>query len=159
LAAAPVNAVERERDPGAKLRRLDELYHEAAVGLEELERSGDPSERGADGTWSVKDVYAHMGRWDELSRQELETYVGGRQPEDEPDYRILNARWLAEDEDLALEEARRRFHEAFRSYRSFLGSLRPEQWDGTVHEWIDTTMEHYEDHVKAPLEFEVAPGG
>lgn len=151
--------MEQQRDPEAKLRRLDELHREVRARLEELERSQDPSERAAAGTWSVKDVYAHIGRWDQLSREELETHVGGTPPEDEPSYQILNARWLAEDEDLPLEEARRRFHDAFAGYRSFLGSLNAEQWDDTVHEWIDTTIEHYEDHLKAPLEFEVAPGG
>ncbi len=151
--------MEAQRDPESKIQHLDELYRRVTGRLRELERSQDPSDRGVAGTWSVKDVYAHIGRWDQLSRQELETYVGGTQPEDEPDYRILNARWLAEDEDLPLEEARRRFHEAFRGYRSFLGSLAPSEWDDTVHEWIDTTIEHYEDHVRAPLEYEVAPGG
>ncbi|MDQ3871410.1 MAG: maleylpyruvate isomerase N-terminal domain-containing protein [Chloroflexota bacterium] len=143
----------------AKLERLDELYGQVAGKLQELERSQDPSARGVSGTWSVKDVYAHIGRWDQQSRDELEAHVGGTQAQEEPPYRVLNARWLAEDEELSLEEARGRFRDAFRRYRSFLGSLAADQWDDTVHEWIDTTIEHYEDHVRAPLEFEVAPGG
>ena len=40
---------------------------------------------------------------------------------------MLNAKWLAEDEDLTLLEARNRFEEGYERLRAFLGSLPPEQ--------------------------------
>ena len=144
--------------PHDQLARLEELHEQVEQRLADLEGEAG-SERGTDaGTWSVKDVYAHIARWDALSADELETLLSDGEPEEEPKYQILNAKWLAEDEELDLEEARARFADAFARYRDVLTSVAPESWQ-RVREWVETSIEHYEDHLRAPLEFEVAPGG
>ena len=144
--------------PHDQLARLEELHEQVEQRLADLEGEAG-SERGTDaGTWSVKDVYAHIARWDALSADELETLLSDGEPEEEPKYQILNAKWLAEDEELDLEEARARCRDAFARYRGVLASVAPESWQ-RVREWVDTSIEHYEDHLRAPLEFEVAPGG
>ena len=48
---------------------------------------------------------------------------------------------------------------AFRAYRTVLGSLPTEEWDDVVRDELRSTLEHYRDHLAAPLEFAVAPGG
>ena len=149
----------RDRDPTPALERFEELYRQVAARLDELiPVAGD--QRGTEhGTWSVKDTLNHIARWDELSRPSVEALVAGATSVEEPDYRLLNARWVAEDEPVPLEEARRRFERAHAAYRDVLRSLGPDHWSDAVREYVETSIEHYEDHLRAPLEFEVAPGG
>jgi len=155
-----------ETEPSALLARLDELHDRVTDILDRLAdttgsgRAGDdPSTDESGGTWSVTDVLAHIGRWDELSRSDLGAHLSGAPIPEQPKYRVLNAEWVGKDVELSLAEARTRYKAAYAGLRQLLVEAEPERWDGTVHDYVDTTIEHYKDHVRAPLEFEVAPGG
>lgn len=136
---------------------MESLHERLGSVLSALE-AGAGETRGRAGTWSVRDVLSHMARWDDLKRSELESELAGSPPQSEPDYRILNARWLADDADLPLAVARERFRGAHEAYRSLLASVHDDRWE-VARRHAEWTVAHYERHVRAPLEFEVQPGG
>ena len=143
------------------LLELEDLWQRLSDRLKELSEDAAES-RGRAGTWSVKDVWAHIARWDDQSRAVIEAHRAGRRDAPEgldTDYRTLNARWLAEDADLSASDAETRFRDSFRAYRALLRSLSAEEWDDVVRDELRSTLEHYRDHLAAPLEFAVAPGG
>ena len=141
-----------------RLGRLDDVRRQLAERLAALENDPDANERGGDATWSLKDVYAHIARWDEHAKAILDARDRG-EPMLDDDYRLLNAKWVAEDEELSLEDGRERFERSFRDFRAALAAIDASRWDAGTQELVDSTIEHYEDHLRAPLEFEVAPGG
>ena len=156
------DSMARSSEHGADgLVELEELWRRLSDRLNELSAEAGES-RGRAGTWSVRDVWAHIARWDDHSRAAIEAHragTGGAPEGQDTDYRTLNARWLAEDADLSAADAETRFRESFGAYRSLLGSLSAEEWDDVVRDELRSTLEHYRDHLAAPLEFAVAPGG
>ena len=146
------------RDHAAELEQVSALHERFSALVSDLAADG-AEERGHRGTWSVKDAVAHVARWDELKLREIAAELSGTAPAAEPDYRVLNARWLAEDADLPISVARERLATAHEAYRSLLQSLSDEQWASLARRHVEWTIAHYERHVRAPLEFDVAPGG
>src|SRR5579859_1999621 len=68
---------------------------------------------GAVGNWSVKDVMAHIGRWEEICFDELQKHLRGEQStEDYRDALVYNDRWEAELQALSLQETIERFETA-----------------------------------------------
>src|SRR5258708_10263501 len=74
----------------------------AIYGLSEAELTM----AGAVGRWSVKDVMAHLGRWEEICLAEVQKHLRGEQStEDYRDALPYNDRWEAELHMLSLQEA------------------------------------------------------
>lgn len=88
-------------------RRSHAAFH-AALGDLSGEEMLQP---GMTGRWSGKDTLAHIARWDDATADLLRTYLcdGVDRGGEYDDYKAWNARWEAEDRDLALTEARSRF--------------------------------------------------
>lgn len=104
--------------------------------------------KGVVGDWSVKDVMAHVGRWEEVCFVELQKHLRGEQPtEDYRDALPYNDRWEAELQALSLQEAVERFETAHYRLFGLLSSLTPEQWDGYVRAWVRGSIwHHFEEH-------------
>ena len=102
------------------------------------------------GTWSVKDVMAHLGRWEEIAFQQLSAHLRGEQtPEDYRDALAYNDKWEAELQSLPLQEAIRLFEMAHYRLYGLLSSLAPEQWNGFVRAWVrGSTWHHFEEHAE-----------
>jgi Protein of unknown function (DUF1706) len=104
--------------------------------------------KGAVGEWSVKDVMAHIGRWEVICIEQLQKHLGG-----EPsvaDYRdalAYNDMWEAELQSLTLLEAIALFETSHYRLFGFISSLEPEQWNGYVRAWVrGSTWHHFEEH-------------
>jgi len=103
---------------------------------------------GAVGRWSVKDVMAHLGRWEEICLAELEKHLRGEQSiQDYRDPLPYNDEWEAELHALSLQEAVELFETAHYRLFGLLSSLEPEQWNGYVRAWVKgSTWHHFDEH-------------
>ena len=104
--------------------------------------------KGAVGEWSVKDVMAHIGRWEEICFEQLQKHLGGeRSVEDYRDALAYNDMWEAELQSLTLQEAIALFEMAHYRLFGLISSLKPEQWNGYVRAWVrGSTWHHFEEH-------------
>jgi hypothetical protein len=104
--------------------------------------------KGAVGEWSVKDVMAHLGRWEEICLEQLQKHLGGeRSVEDYRDALAYNDMWEAELQSLTLQEAIALFEMAHYRLFGLISSLKPEQWNGYVRAWVrGSTWHHFEEH-------------
>ena len=113
-------------------------------GLSEIELTV----KGAVGEWSVKDVKAHIGRWEEICFEQLQKHLGGEPSvEDYRDALAYNDMWEAELQSLTLLEAIALFETSHYRLFGLISSLRPEQWNGYVRAWVrGSTWHHFEEH-------------
>jgi hypothetical protein len=104
--------------------------------------------KGAVGDWSVKDVMAHVGRWEEICLDELQKHLYGEQSaQDYRDAPAYNDRWEAELLALSLQETIERFETAHYRLFGLLSSLTQEQWSGYVRAWVRGSIwHHFEEH-------------
>jgi hypothetical protein len=118
----------------------------AIYGLSESELTRE----GVTGRWSVKDVMAHLGRWEEICFDELQKHLRGeRSTEDYRDALPYNDRWEAELQALSLQESIELFETAHYRLFGLLSSLAPEQWNGYVRAWVrGSTWHHFEEHAE-----------
>lgn len=116
----------------------------AIYGLSETELTTE----GPVGRWSVKDVMAHLGRWEEVCFAELQKHLCGEQStEDYRDALPYNDKWEAELQALSLQQSIELFEKAHYLVFGLLSSLKPEQWDGFVRAWTrGSTWHHFEEH-------------
>src|SRR5690242_18737903 len=105
---------------------------------------------GAVGNWSVKDVMAHVGRWEEICFDQLQKHLGGElSVEDYRDALAYNDMWEAELQSLTLQEAIEFFETTHYRLFGLLSSLKPEQWNGYVRAWVrGSTWHHFEEHAE-----------
>ncbi len=118
----------------------------AIYGLSE----SDLTAEGPVGRWSVKDVMAHIGRWEEVCFDELQRHL-----HDEPstrDYKDAlpyNDRWEPELRALSVQESVEKFETAHYRLFGLLSALTPEQWDRYVRAWVrGSTWHHFEEHAE-----------
>lgn len=103
---------------------------------------------GAVGRWSVKDLLAHMGRWEEVCLSELQKHVRGEEPGGNyRDALVYNDQWEAELQELSLLESVGLFETAHARLMLFLAALNEAQWNGYVRAWVSgSTWHHFEEH-------------
>jgi len=103
---------------------------------------------GAVGNWSVKDVMAHIGHWEEVCLEELRIHLRGeRSDKDYRDVLALNDEWEAGLQALSLQESIDMFETAHYQLFGLLSALPPEQWSGYVRAWVQgATWHHFEEH-------------
>jgi len=118
----------------------------AIYGLSEA----DLVTQGAVGTWSVKDVMAHVGRWEEVCIDELQKHLLGEQStKDYRDALPYNDQWEAELQELSLQESIEKFETVHYRLFGLLCALAHEQWDGYVRAWVrGSTWHHFEEHAE-----------
>ncbi len=100
--------------------------------------------------WSVKDLMAHVGRWESICYDVLQGHQRGVKPtENYGDAQTFNDRWEAELQALSLQEAIDLFETAHYRLFGFLSAFTPEQWDGYVRAWVTgSTWHHFEEHAE-----------
>jgi hypothetical protein len=105
---------------------------------------------GPVGRWSVKDVMAHIGHWEEVCREEIETSLRGeRSGKDYRDVLALNDEWEAGLQALSLQQSIELFESAHYRLFALLASLQPEQWSSYVRAWMPgSTWHHFEEHAE-----------
>ncbi len=116
----------------------------AIYGLSET----DLTTAGAVGKWSVKDVMAHLGRWEETCFNELQLHLHGEQSQESyNDILAYNDKWEAELQALPLQASIELFEIAHYRLFGLLSMLTPEQWSGYVRAWVrGSTWHHFEEH-------------
>ncbi|TET44221.1 ClbS/DfsB family four-helix bundle protein [candidate division TA06 bacterium] len=119
------------------------LFFDSVEGLSE-ERASKPYSMGS---WSVKDVVAHLVFWDEELLRSIEALMRGDRPAFlDQDWDSLNAREVARRKDQSLEEMLQDLEESGRGVKSLIASLDEGQlslrrgqkwktWDVTI-EWL-----------------------
>jgi len=100
------------------------------------------------GKWSVKDVMAHIGRWEEVCSGVLEAHLRGEKSSGEfDDFLAMNDQWEAELQAYSFQETIEHFETAHYRLFGWLSSLKPEQWNGFVRAWVrGSTWHHFEEH-------------
>lgn len=100
------------------------------------------------GKWSVKDVMAHLGRWEEVCLDVLQAHLRGeKNTENYTDYLAYNDKWEAELQAYSLQEAIELFESAHYRLFGFLSTLTPERWNSHVRAWVKgSTWHHFEEH-------------
>ncbi len=106
--------------------------------------------RGVVGSWSIKDVMAHIGRWEEICFDQLQKHLRGElSKEDYRDAPAYNDLWEAELQSLTLPETIELFETSHYRLFGLLSSLKSEQWNGYVRAWVrGSTWHHFEEHGK-----------
>lgn len=137
--------------PSFLIDEIEERWHELWPLLGSLETQ-EP-----EGRWTVKDIYAHLGRWDLVTSLAVTAHVE-RRPTDDWDtlfrnYTKTNMRWVVQDADVDLEEARARARAGHGRLMLTLRGLNNEDWDHYVHKLAIDVRDHYQAHIDAPLEF------
>ena len=102
------------------------------------------------GTWSVKDVMAHIGRWEDICLIVLQAHLRGEKTaEDYSDYLSFNDRWEEELQAYSLQEAIEHFETGHYRLFAFLSTLAPERWNGYVRAWVQgSTWHHFDEHAE-----------
>ncbi len=110
----------------------------------------DLLKEGVVGKWSVKEVMAHLGHWEQVCYDVLQLHLRGEQPKEEyRDFLAYNDKWEPEHRALSLSEAIDRFETAHYLLFGLLSMLTPEQWDGYVRSWVrGSTWHHFEEHAE-----------
>jgi hypothetical protein len=118
----------------------------AIYGLSEA----DLMTEGVVGKWSVKDLMAHLGRWESVCFDVLQKHLRGEQvAEDYRDANAYNDKWEAEVRALSLQESIELFETAHYRLFGLLSALTPEQWNGYVRAWtMGSTWHHFEEHAE-----------
>jgi len=118
----------------------------AIYGLSEV----DLSTAGPAGKWSVKDLMAHLGRWESVCFDVLQAHLHGEQTaEDYRDALAYNDKWEPEIQRLSLQESIELFETAHYHLFGLLSALMPEQWNGYVRAWTTgSTWHHFEEHAE-----------
>ena len=116
----------------------------AIYGLSEAELTTE----GPVGRWSVKDVMAHLGRWEAICLDELQKHLRGEQSaRDYRDPLPYNDQWESELQALTLQESIEKFETAHYRLFGLLSALQPEQWNGYVRAWVRNSIwHHFEEH-------------
>ena len=116
----------------------------AIYGLSEEELTRE----GPVGKWSVKDVMAHIGHWEQVCLEEFEAHLRGeRTGKDYRDVLALNDQWEAGLQALSLQQVIDLFETTHYRLFGLLSSLRPDQWSGYIRIWVPgATWHHFEEH-------------
>lgn len=103
---------------------------------------------GVVGRWSVKDLLAHLGKWEEVCLSELQKHLRGEEPGgDYRDALPYNDQWEAALQALSLLESIAYFETSHARLLCFLAALAEEQWNGYVRAWVrGSTWHHFEEH-------------
>jgi hypothetical protein len=114
------------------------------------------------GEWSIKDLVAHIGFWEERVVSMFQTLQAGKTPQPSPELDVLNAQVLNSSRKLSVEEIRR---QEIKAYQKVLVLVREasqaELFDGAHFAWTegrpfynfiaDNTYGHYEEHLPSVL--------
>jgi hypothetical protein len=135
----------------ADLRRGDALWEQLRATLD----AHFDAPVGPTTDWTGHDVYAHFGRWQEVSLATARELLAGRRPPDaEEGEDVLNNRWREEDRGLTAEVVRERCLRTRTELRDLLMSISNEEWSRWgIKVAADISGEHYAHHlVDAGLE-------
>ena len=137
------------------MHRLDQAWHalqDSYAGLSEAELL----QPGVTGTWSVKDIIAHVTWWEEEALAHLPLVLAGGRP---PRYSIthggidaFNAKMTTQRKDLSLAEVLRRRDDIHRRLVALVGSVPETQITGETRfrrRLRLDTYEHYPKHARA----------
>ena len=132
-------------DREARLRHGEELWERLRLALDAHSR--EPIGPSTD--WTGHDVYAHFGRWQDVSLTTAHEILTGRKPaEAEEDENVLNNRWRDDDRGLSTDVVRERCLRSRAELRELLMSLTNEQWSWWGSKVAaDISGEHYEHHL------------
>src|SRR5712691_5676088 len=98
--------------------------------------------------WAIKDLMAHLGRWESVCFEVLQAHLRGEHSaEDYRDALAYNDKWEEELHKLSLQESVELFETAHYQLFSLLSTLTLEQWDGYMRAWVTgSTWHHFEEH-------------
>jgi hypothetical protein len=128
--------------PRDTLERIDRAWEQLWAYLDGASADARMTDR-----WDVKDVMAHLARWEETARIYIEEHLAGREPQG-VDSTEVNDSWAEEDRRLSATEAEALLRTAHTRLLERLRSLGDEQWDEKVRSTVEgNTYGHYEEHL------------
>lgn len=114
-------------------------------------RPGEALHRPPSPTWTSRDIYAHLARWQDQSIAFIEHKRAGHSPQPfTGDADAVNAKWAVDDAVLTLDQARGRCHTARGRLKALLLDLSPSEWDHFGRGCLaDIDGRHYQEHLDA----------
>jgi hypothetical protein len=110
------------------------------------------------GSWSLKDIYAHLARWSDATSGGIRAHADGEETEEFDryfdDYRKWNAIWAEEDRSLETPAVRESAKAGHGRLMQTFRSLNREEWDSYVVSLAEDVRDHYQAHLENPLAFE-----
>jgi hypothetical protein len=141
------------------LKKLDKawgLFKESYAGLSDSQLT----QPGAMGTWSLKDILAHVTTWEEEALKYLPLIIQGDKP---PRYSTMyggidafNARMMEQKSGLSLSEVTRQLDETHRRLIDYVQSVPEEQFARETRfrrRLRFDTYRHYGEHTKVIREW------
>jgi hypothetical protein len=144
------------------LKRLDKAWtglKDSYAGLSEAQLS----EPGVTGTWSVKDILAHVMTWEREALKHLPLVLSGGKP---PRYSVtyggidaFNAKMTEQNKELSLDEVLRQMDDTHRKLVGFIESAPDDQFIGETrfrHRLRLDTYSHYPKHAESIRKWRVS---
>src|SRR2546423_9733804 len=123
------------------------------------------TEPGVMGTWSVKDILAHVSTWEEEARRYLPLILTGGRPPRYSQYGgidAFNAQMTEQKRGLALSDVVRQLDETHRRLIDYIRGMSEEHFTRETrfrHRLRLDTYSHYPQHARAIREWRGRPGG
>jgi len=135
----------------AALARMDEAwaaFHDRVTSIP-TERLAN---RIADGSWTIKQMLAHIGAWHDLAVERLGKFTASGEPAELEEHEdVVNARAARAAEGRTVGEVLLAMTDSYRRLRREVGNLTDEQLaahDGWASEMVGVnTYGHYPDHL------------
>ena len=141
-------------DRSAVLAEFDDAWRRMRAGFEALAADGRDEPVG-DSPVTLAQAVRHVADWDRLAAETVAAMADrGEEPEDVPDG-IRNARWLAADLYVSLDDALRQLDDAHDRRRRVSAALSDDGWRRTEGGWLHAGTEHYRDHTKDPFDYPI----
>lgn len=114
---------------------------------------------GVVGRWTIKEVMAHIGRWEAICLHTLRDHIEGKPGGflEHRDILAYNDQWEAELSKMTLLSSIMLFEQAHYQLFGFLAALQQEQWDSYVKGWVvGSCWQHFEEHTAQIFTWRVA---
>ena len=138
----------------AALARFDDAWRQMRSRFDQLavqERAG----RQAEAPVSLAQAIRHVADWDRFAVDSLRAGATTEDDADDLPDGVRNARWLAEDFYVSLDDALGGLDGAHGDRRAAMDALDVDTWEHTSGGWIEAGTWHYRDHADDPFDFPI----
>ena len=132
-----------------RINRFEKLQDELVEAAESLDES-KREEPGICGTWSAKEVLAHLSGWNKEIARQFALLLDGRSGTVEHDIDRFNRQAVREREHLNWRETLDDLKETHRQFNRQARSISRDNIaeNEEYAEWMSVQIEHYEHHLK-----------
>lgn len=130
----------------SELRELQRELLEIAKSLEEFQRE----QSGVCGTWSPKEVLAHLTGWDDEVTRQYRLFLDGLEKAIEHDIEKFNKRSVSQRSHQSWEETLVELRDAQNEFIEVAHTIPPSELSENreYRDWMEVQIEHYQHHIQ-----------